>query len=414
MSLNGTYSATVDLNMFINEDAGSLVAITGADPSLGAWSHQAFVPHPLGTDSPPLRQATYLAVANARASLAALDSTARQLPNPTLLRRPTLRLEAQSTSALEGTYEPVIDVLTADEHPPPRTNMREILNYESMANHAFRVIAEKRPISSRFLCEFQELLVRGTKDEGPDIGRIRQSQVVVGRRRSVAAIEAMPVKAARFVPCPPGLTLESDVRALIDWVRSDHSGLVDPVVAAAMSHYQFETLHPFHDGNGRIGRLLVVLQFYLHDVLSEPTLTISPWFEARRSDYYDHLLFVSCTGDWDAYVRFFANGIQESAALTRRQMLSLVRVQNELRDVVRASNLRADTAHALVDYAVANTSFTVRGVQRDLGVSYGRANVLVQQLQDLGILQTLDSSSPTRRFYAPRVLDVLVQPGGTP
>lgn len=394
--------------MFLNDETGSLVDINGMDPVAGEWSHQAFVPAPLPDRMPPLASETYLRIADARASIAALDSTARQLPNPTLLRRPTLQVEAQSTSALEGTYAPLSDVLTADEDPAPGSNMKEILNYIAMANHAFYSVQDGRPLSSALLCELQEILVRGTKDEGPETGRIREAQVVVGRRKD-AEPGGLPVHAARFVPSPPGERLKADVRQLMDWMNADWAGSVDPIAAAAMTHYQFETLHPFHDGNGRIGRLLIVLHMYLHQVLSEPTLTVSPWFEARRTDYYDHLLAVSCAGDWDSYIRFFASGIRESAEKTRAQMLALVEAQNELKELVRASPLRADTAHLLVDYAVGHTSFTVRNVERDLGVSYGRANKLVQQLVELGLLRELRARSATRRFYAPRVMQVLVQ-----
>ncbi len=395
--------------MFGNDKTGSLVAIHGSDTRFGPWQHQAFVPDPLGADMPTLDAATFIEVANARAALGALDSTARQLPNPTLLRRPTLQREAQSTSALEGTYAPLSDVLIADEDAAPAgSNMREILNYVGMANGAYAWVGEGRPLSTTMLCHLQAQLVQGTSAEGKSSGNIRDIQVVIGRRPDVQPNE-LPAKAARFIPSPPGGDLEANVRALVSWMNHSHEGRIDPVVAAAMAHYQFETLHPFNDGNGRIGRLLIVLQFYMLGVLSEPTLTVSPWFEARRTDYYDRLFEVSTSGHWDAFIRFFAVGIRESADLTRRQMLSLVAVQEELKSDVRASSLRADTAHSLVDYAVANPSFSVRAVQRDLGLSYARANKLVGQLVDLGILRSTSTDTYNRRFTAPKVLRVLLE-----
>lgn len=408
MSLNPGYSDIVDLGMFGNSATGTLVPIQGNDAARGPWEHRAFMPEPLPATMPDLAPTTYLEIANARAALASLDSTARQLPNPTLLRRPTLQREAQSTSALEGTYAPLSDVLTADEDAaPPGSNMREILNYVGMANYAFQWIGESRPLSVNLLCDLQSKLVRGTPAEGRSSGQIRDIQVVIGRRPD-ADPEALPVEAARFIPSPPGDDLTVNIRDLVDWMRTDHTGRIDPVVVAAMTHYQFETLHPFNDGNGRIGRLLVVLQFYGQGVLSEPTLTVSPWFEARRTDYYDRLLAVSTNGDWDAFIRFFATGIRESAALTERQMMALVTVQEELKEVLRASPLRADTAHLLVDYAVAHPSFTVRGVEKDLNISYGRANKLVGQLVDLGILRSMNPHGYNRRFLAPRVMQVLL------
>lgn len=395
--------------MFVNANMGALVPIQGTDRNALPWRHRAFVPVSLTSIGlPRLSQPAHLAIGNARAALAALDATARQLPNPQLLRRPTLQREAQSTSALEGTYAPLTEVLTASDDPPAGSNMREIINYIGMATHAFQYVASSRPVTVGFLCDLQRTLVVGTKDEGPETGRIRRTQVAVGRRPD-AAVNELPVKAARFIPSPPGQDLEANVADFVDWFKTDHASTLDPVVAAAMAHYQFETLHPFHDGNGRLGRLLIVLQMYLHGVLSEPTLTVSPWFEARRTEYYDRLLGVSCRGDWTDYIEFFATGIRDSAELTHRQMLALVRVQEAYKDRVRASKLRADTAHLLVDFAVAHTSFTVRQVQDGLSVSYGRANTLVMQLMDLEILTEVGHGhGNSRRFSAPDVIDVLV------
>ena len=142
-------------------------------------------------------------------------------------------------------------------------------------------------------------------------------------------------------------------------------------------------------------------------VLVEPTLTVSPWFEARRGQYYDRLLGVSARDDLDSYLRFFAEGLRQAADTTRHEMVALVAVQTELKDVIRASPLRADSAHALVDLAVANPTFTVRKVEAELGISYGRANKLVGQLVELGILDVVDPDAYKRRFFAPRVLQVL-------
>lgn len=392
--------------MFENSAAGTLVPISGTDPRAGEWTHQAFVPAPLADTAPWLSPGTHLRVANARAALAALDSTARQLPNPKLLRRPSLRREAQSTSALEGTYEPLRAVLTADDEAPTSLAMREVLNFVSMADHAFEWVESGRPLSVTMLSELQRTLVRGTPAEGPSSGRIRQIQVVIGQRRT-AAVGELPVKAARFVPSPPGTDLEARVHDLVRWMGRDYRTLIDPVVASALAHYQFETLHPFPDGNGRIGRLLIILQLFMDGTLSEPTLTVSPWFEGRRAEYYDRLFAVSSQGDWDNWVSFFAQGLEESAVVTRRQMLELVAAQAHLKDTIRASKLRADTAHALVDYAVAHTTFTVRQVERDLGVSYGRANRLVSDLVNLRVLAEAGDTY-RRRFFAPAVLEVLL------
>lgn len=399
----------VDLEQFGNGSPGDLVPINGTDPEKGEWRHFAFVPLPLPRESPDLSGSTYRTVANARAALAALDSTARRLPSPRLFRRPSLQAEAQSTSALEGTYAPLSEVLTADKDKPASQDLREILNYVRMADAAFQWIEDGRPLTVSVLSELQAILVRGTRSENKSSGAVRDHLVVVGRRED-ADLDALPVHAARFVPSPPGCDFQAKLQDLLDWLSDkDIAKEIDPVVAAALAHYQFETLHPFNDGNGRIGRLLIVVQLQLQGVLLEPTLTVSPWFEARRSEYYDRLLSASTKAEWDTYVRFFARGLEASAKATHARMIALVGAQSAMKDTVRGSKLRADTAHALVDFAVANVSFTVRDVERDLGVSYGRANGLVNQLVQLKILEYFgDNADGSRRFYAPQVYGVMV------
>lgn len=393
--------------MFVNDEMGWLTPISGRDAYLGEWTHKAFVPAPLPATPPALGGTTYMAVAEARASLAALDNTARQLPNPQLLRHPALQREAQSTSALEGTYAPLESVLTADEDSPRTPELVEVLNYVRMANTGFTHVSQGRPISVSFLGVMQGMLMRSTPLES-ESGHVRDTQVVIGRRAD-APIGGFPVTSARFIPSPPGLDLEANLRDLADWMEADHSGRIDPVVVAAMAHYQFETLHPFRDGNGRLGRFLIVLQLLHDNVLSEPTLTVSPWFEERRSEYYDRLLAVSTHGDWDGFVTFFARGLQAAADQTHRQMNTLVGVQAELKDEIRRSPLRADSAHAIVDFAVANPTFTINKAQEALGLSYQRVNRLLHQLESLGILSQFTQAGQGRRFFAPRVLKALTE-----
>ena len=390
--------------MFSKRAAGVLVPIHGTDPQRGPWEHRAFVPDPLPDESPDLSPRTYLLVADARAALGALDSTAQQLPNPQLLRQPVLRREAQSTSALEGTYAPLSEVLTAADDQPANTSLREIFNYVAAAEHAFAGQAEGRPLSLGVLRELQQILVRGTTSDTPQAGQVRDIQVAIGLSTGASIVDA------RFVPHPPGDELSTRLRELVDWMLVNRSRSLDPVVAAAMAHYHFETLHPFNDGNGRIGRLLIVLQLYAAHALSEPTLTVSPWFEARRKEYYDALLGVSTDSRWDEWVSFFAAGIKASATSTREQMLALVKIQNSLKERVRASSMRADSAHYAVDFAVGHPSFTVGDLRDGLGLSYGRTNKLVDQLISIDILRPQSPfGTYNRRFYAPDVLELLLR-----
>ena len=170
----------MDVSMFVDDTMGELVDITGSDPVTGNWQHKAFIPTPLGSDEPPLSGDTYRMVAAAGRALAALDATTQQLPNPYLLRTSSLRREAQSTSALEGTYAPLREVLTADDDAPATAEMTEILNYVRMANSGFLWAQEGRPITLSLVEDLQGELMRGTPLESAS-GRLRDTQVMIGR-----------------------------------------------------------------------------------------------------------------------------------------------------------------------------------------------------------------------------------------
>ncbi|MCF2707437.1 Fic family protein [Arcanobacterium haemolyticum] len=386
---------------------GELVSVHGEDSFYGAWEHSAFIPAPLADCEPMLTGSTYRLVAQAGRELAALDATARQLPNPYLLRMPALRLEAQATSALEGTYAPLSDVMTAGDDIQDTPEMTEVLNYVQMADYGFDAVRSGRRISIGLLEELQGCLMRNTPIE-QESGRIRHTQVVIGRRDDADPL--MPaIKTARFVPVPPGDQLRAGIECLVDWIGKDHSADIDPVVAAAMIHYQFEALHPFRDGNGRLGRHLIVLTLMLHGLLSEPTLTVSPWFEARCSEYYDALLGVSTRGDWNTYISFFARGLVEAAVTTRRRMLELVGVQAELKSKVAQSNLRSLHAQELIDIAIANPTFTIRKVVEETGLTHGGAARLMGRLVDLGILTVIGVSGQQNRYAAPEALKILLR-----
>lgn len=372
-----------------------------------AWEHVAFLPNPLAEDEPELTGATYRAVSTARAAIAALDATAAQLPNPQLFRRSTLRVEAQSTSALEGTFEPLERVLSEDPDEVDDPSLREVLNYVDVASMAFASVQERRPWTVSWLSELQGLLLRGTAGECEASGRVRPMQVAVGRREDSPTGE-LRIKAARYVPPPPGHDLHARLQDLLTWMQTDHGDRIDPVVATALAHYTFEALHPFHDGNGRLGRLLVVPHLQTLGLLTEPTLSVSPWFEARRTEYYDALLGVSTNADWSTWVGLFARGLASSADTTRQRMLDLTAVQMKLHEAVRFSGMRTANAPRLMDFAVGHPTFTAAQAARALELTPTGAMKLITSLVDRGILASAGPQTYRRRFYAPEVLRVLL------
>lgn len=384
---------------FRDSPVGALVPINGYDPRFGEdYEHWAFVPHPL-PDEVTLGARSWALVAEAMLSIGRLDQAGRQIPNPALLRRPTLRREAQSTSALEGTYAPLTEILEVDPDDVPRRSpeLLEVLNYVRAAEHAFAVIAD-RPLTLQLILELHQLLVSGAHSDGRDAGKVRSHQVVVGAASG-------RVRDARFVPPPPGPDLEAGLRTWVDWVNSRRPAM-PPVVSAALAHYQFETLHPLNDGNGRVGRLVIVLQLMLTGALREPLLTVSPWFEARRSDYQDELQRVSETGDWDRWVGFFATGLRDQADDTTRRIDELVALHDRAKELCRANNIRG-VALDVAEGLIARPIITPSWVKRHYGVSYPAANKAVARLENLGLVRETTGGNYGRVFAADDVLRIL-------
>lgn len=378
---------------------GRIVPISGPDPATHEWvSGQAFLPEPL-PQTLTLTTPTWTAVNVATAALARLDGAARRIPTPGLLRRPSLRREAQSTSALEGTYAPFADVLAADRDDPAgmTPELREVLNFEKTAEQAFSW-PEDRPITLAMLGQLQQTLVAGTAGELSDAGDLRDRIVVVGRRGST-------LDEARFVPPPPGDQLRNGMETLLGWLAAPPD--IPTVVQAAMVHYQFETLHPYSDGNGRIGRLLVIVQLLRAAVIREPLLVVSPWFEQRRDRYQDELLKLSCHGDWDAWVCFFAEGVAASATESQAKVERLVALQEELRTRVQNARKRG-AAERLAADLVGNPYVTARLVAIEYDLSGQGATNAIRTLVDLGILEpSIRLSRGAQMYVAPDVLRAL-------
>lgn len=379
---------------------GRVVPTMGPDPATQEWvSADAFLPDPLPRDI-TLTTATWTQVNKATAALARLDGAARLIPSPELLRRPSLRREAQSTSALEGTYAPFPEVLAADrDHIAEMSpELREVLNFERMAEQAF-LWPEDRPITLGMLGELQQILVRGTRGELSDAGGLRDRIVLVGRPGG-------SFDQARYVPPPPGDQLHAGMEDLLAW-------LADPpplptVVDAAMVHYQFETLHPYSDGNGRLGRLLIIVQLLRGAVIREPLLVVSPWFEQRRDQYQDALLGLSCEGDWDSWIAFFAEGVAASASESQRKVEGLVALQAELRRAVQDARKRGSAERLAADL-VGRPYVTGPTVASMYGLSDQGAMNAIRTLVELGILEPAPTRGArgTQRFVAPQVLRIL-------
>lgn len=393
----------MEAQRFANSPIGHLVRISGIDGRFAQpYEHVAFVADPLG-DEPDLSSATWRAIGRANRALARLDQASSQILKPDLLRRPTLRREAQSTSALEGTFAPLEQVLSADiTDAAPSKELLEVLNYVEAANQAFEYAASGASITVGLLEGVHKVLVRGTDADTVDAGRIRTTPVAIGSPTG-------SIEDSRFVPMPAGIELKAASQDLIDWIRRTDIDR-EPIVAAAMAHYQFETLHPFNDGNGRIGRLLIVLQFLEQGLLREPLLSVSPWFEARRPEYQHELAHVSETGNWNAWVSFFASGIESSADDTARRVDRLIEVQRRYVQLVQDAHVKG-VIRDIVDILIGDPIVSVPMLARRFDRTAPAVNAAVTRLIELGVLDG-PYGTYKRQFIAVDMLEAVTVPVG--
>ena len=385
----------MDLEALRRSPVGELVPITGEDSRTGPYSFFAFMPAPL-PDHVSLSDATVAAVADAAMVLGRLDVAAERIPNPGILVRPTLRKEAVSTSALEGTYAPLEEVLEGEliGEESVSAEAREIINYIRAAEEGVSSLAT-RPISLSLLARLQAILVAGTRGDSFDAGRIRERQVFIGSPGS-------PVAEARFVPPPPGDLLRDGVGAWERWIHSDEIHLV---VRTTLGHYQFETLHPFSDGNGRLGRLVMSLQSIEAGAMKFPLLNIAEWLEPRRDEYQDRLLDVSRSGDYDGWIRFLCVGIREQSEAVTLRIDRLLALRERFLDRVRANGSRGGTAYRLAGDLIGFPILDVPWVAAREGVRYQSANEAMKRLMDVGLIREVRRRGRTRKiYYADEVL----------
>ena len=385
---------------------GDVVRITGHDARFGEdYEAEAFVPHDL-PDAIDLPATVWMAVSEAMAELGRLDAAAGLIPNPQLVTRIATRQEAIGTSALEGTYADLTELFAAevlprsDQDADVPANVREVMNYTRAADVAYEWVVD-RPITLNLLCGLQAEIVRGTASDGPESGALRERQVFIGAKNR-------RVSEARFVPPPPGDQLRDRCERWIEWL-TDAAAVshIQLIARVAMAHYQFETLHPFTDGNGRVGRLVAVLQVLREGALRAPVLAVSPWFEERADEYRDHLLAVSVTGDWAPWIEFFANAIRDEARSGHDRIMRLLALRDEIADIVRTALPRARLALEIADDLIAYPILSVAEAER----RYGRTNQAnrnaIGSLVELGILEPYGSNRYDRLYWNRRVFQVI-------
>lgn len=384
---------------------GRTVAISGVDRRFDLpYELDAYLPDSL-PERVELSDPTWMKMSDAAQALGRLNAAGTIVPNPQLVTRLATRREAIGTSELEGTFANITDlyaaeaasVSPADPGVPP--NVREVLNYTLAADAAYDWITE-RPITSTLLCNLQAIIVRGTDSDGPEAGAVRKSQVFIGAKDR-------PVTEARFVPPPPGDQLTSLVDGWISWVNDDSRESMHLVAHLALAHYQFETIHPFTDGNGRVGRLAAVLQILAKQALQAPVLAISDWLKSNASEYRDRLLAVSVSGQWEPWIDFFAIAVQASATAAHDRIMRLIDLQESISAEARSRLPSARLAIEIADDFIAHPMLTVADSERRHGRSNQANRNAINRLCDVGLLETFSDATYDRLYWNPRVFEII-------
>jgi Fic family protein len=363
-------------------------------PSFGGVS--AFIPDPAPRELPVSGLlARLLGIAERR--LGELAGAAAQAVNPHLVSAPLLRQEALLSSRIEGTVATPEQLALFETGVAPATpETGEVGNFVRATRYALEQLADGDVIAGPLLREAHRRLLTGVRGDRERPGEYRDAQNFLG--------SSGDIRAARFVPPPP-----RDVPALMaDLERYVHEELpaLPDLVRAAIAHYQFETIHPFRDGNGRIGRLLVTLLLVRDGVLPGPLLPISVAIERRRTEYVDALLAVSMHAAWDRWLHFFLECTIEAAELALRQVQGLA----ALREEWRAMFLTARTSGLLlklVDHLFQQPALSMTMVRDLLGVTHATASARLRDLERAGIVREATGRTRDRIYVAPRILAVI-------
>lgn len=377
---------------FAASPTGSLVST-----EMGQW---AFVPNAL-----PPTSLDYARLARplseAAEAIGELNGIGRTVRNPYLLISPLQRREVISSSSMEGTYTTVDALLLAEagneEGATPDT--REVLNYSRALADAIASLA-KLPLSLRTLRDAHRTLL-------DDVGRGRGATIRAGefkQQQNFIGTHGNGIENARFVPPPPQHALDC-LNALERYWHRDEEG-IDTLIDSALIHYQFETIHPFADGNGRVGRMLIILHLFMRNKLIQPLLYLSPVFEERKDEYIDRMYAVSRKGDWEGWIIFFLNVMRDSARHTITLAEQILALQTRYRDELQR-NYRSNNLLAVIDYLFEQPLVSIPTVKERLGVTYHAARKTVETLVAENILSEIPNKANPRLFAARDIIDLI-------
>jgi Fic family protein len=394
----GGVADAMNLDHFRNSPSGRLVK-AGQRPH----DYWTFVPNPLPPElSIDLDLLQKLSTADR--ALGELAGLGRAIPNPHLLIRPFIRREAVLSSRIEGTQADIADLYAyeAGQLPlpglkqvaAPEADVQEVLNYVRALEYGIERL-QSLPVSLRLIREVHEQLMHGVRGEHATPGEFRRSQNWIGA-------PGCTLDEADFVP-PAVEEMHSALNALESYLYDE---TYPPLIRLALIHYQFEAIHPFLDGNGRIGRLLMVLLLIHWQLLPMPLLYLSVYFHRYREGYYDLLSAVSQKGAWHAWIRFFLDGVTSQAYDAIQRAKRLQDLQRDWHERLLAQGATG-RMHGAVDMLFENPVVAAQDLMERLDVSHQTAMRMLRQLEEQEMLAPIGERQRNRRYLAAQVIDVV-------
>lgn len=360
--------------------------------------YSAFIPMAL---PPKLEWDNALVYSLSRADflLGKLAREGSRLPNPHLLIRPFITKEAVLSSKIEGTQATLGEILAADSgislkrHPD---DLQGIQNYINALDYGIKRL-EELPLSLRLIKEVHTYLMQGVRGSHATPGEFRRTQNWIGA-------PGCTLYTAKFVPVPPEYLMDT----LSELERFLHHRQLPPLIHIALCHYQFEAIHPFLDGNGRVGRLLITLLLIERKILPSPLLYLSAFFEATRDEYYRQLYRVSQEGTWRDWLNYFLNGVatQSEDVLSRAERIN--KLLNEWKIMV--ANNGSSVPLNIVEHLAVNPYITINKIAEKLGIAYSTAQRGIQQLESVHIIQKTSHNKRDKVYCANAVLQILEEP----
>lgn len=364
---------------------------------------RAFVPHPLPPAEPPLAAASFADLnRQAELALARLSGVSGLVPSVDWLLYSAVRKEALLTSQIEGTQATLTDLF--DEEAGFKVSNTDDVAEVSNYLRAFRLVQEQLrdpkglPISVRLLCDAHQLLLDGARGAGKQPGELRHSQNWIGGTRPGNAV---------FVPPPPERVPEllSNLERFIHDTKDELPALVK----IALVHAQFETIHPFLDGNGRIGRLLIAALLEHWRLLAEPLMYLSGYLKQHQAEYYRRLSVIRTEGDWESWVSFFLEGVAVSAAQAEQSIIAVASLIAADRRKLLQSPKASPASYRLFELLPMMPRFTVERVRQQLQTTFPTANAAVQMLEQLGIVIEVTGQKKNRSYSYQAYVDLLTR-----